>query len=133
MNYLIFLLTYTNDDYMHLFCGDFNAHTLTLADVPYEDSDVDVSAEMPYVCLHDTGVPVNRANQDLTPDRSSYGKKLVEFCINHQLFIFNGRMGEDCGVGKPATTHNTTIDYFLGSNGIFKNILAFEVLEYSPM
>lgn len=61
------------------------------------------------------GVRVNRCNQDTTHDRSSYGRKLIEVCKNNHVIIFNGRMGEDEGIGKVTTTHNTTIDYVIES------------------
>ncbi len=93
-----------------MLCGDFNAHTLTMSDVPSEAAEDPVS-----VSLTNFGITETRANQDLTPDRNSYGKKLLDVCKNHQVYIFNGRLGEDCSIGKPTTTYNTTIDYFLGS------------------
>ncbi len=78
-----------------MLCGDFNAHTLTMCDVPSEAAEDPVS-----VSLTNFGITETRANQDLTPDRNSYGKKLLDVCKNHQVYIFNGRLGEDCSIGK---------------------------------
>ncbi len=61
------------------------------------------------------------------------GKKLLDVCKNHQVYIFNGRLGEDCSIGKPTTTHNTTIDYFLGSPVIMKYVVVLKVLDYEPL
>ncbi len=61
------------------------------------------------------------------------GKKLLDICKNHQVYIFNGRLGEDCSIGKPTTTHNTTIDYFIGSPMIMKKVEVFKVLDYDPL
>ena len=49
------------------------------------------------------------------------------------MYIFNGRLGEDCSIGKPTTTHNTTIDYLLGSPVIMQNVVPFKVLDYDPL
>lgn len=128
-----FLLTHTNDDYVHVLCGDFNAHTLTIPEIDSVNVDDLMSVEMPYLCSQDYDIPTQRYNQDITPDRNSYGRKLVEFCKNNQLFIFNGRLGEDCGVGKPTTTYHTTIDYFIGSLEVMQSVEAFKVLDFDPM
>ncbi len=63
-----FLLTYRNDDYVHVLCGDFNAHTLTISEVCSVNDDDDLmSADMPYLILKDYDLPTQRYNQDLTP------------------------------------------------------------------
>ena len=126
------LLTYTNDDYVHVVCGGFNAHTLTVSEIGPVNVDGLMSAEMPYLS-QDYDIPTQRYNQDLTPDRNSYGRKLIEFCKNNQMFIFNGRLGEDSGVGKPTTTYHTTIDYFIGSLQVMQHVEAFKVLDFDPM
>ncbi len=66
------MLTYSYDDYVHVLCGDFNAYTLTMSDVPS-----DTAEDLVSVNLTDFGITETRANQDLTPDRNSYGKKVV--------------------------------------------------------
>ncbi len=92
-----------------------------------------MSAEVPYLSLKDYDIPEKRYNQDLTPDKNSYGRKLIEFCKNNQLFIFNGRLGENFGIGKPTTTYHTTIDYFIGSPEVIKFVETFKVLDFIPM
>ena len=47
--------------------------------------------------------------------------------------LFNGRLGEDRSSGKPTTKRNTTIDYFLGSPVIMKNVVSFRVLDFDPL
>ncbi len=45
---MILLLTYTNDGYIRVLCGDFNANTLTISEVYSVNDDDDLmSAEMP--------------------------------------------------------------------------------------
>lgn len=129
-----FLLTYTNEDYEHVLCGGFNAHTLTFPDYYFTVSDDNLTtAEVNYNNLTDYDIPVDRANQDMTPDRNSYGRKLVDICKNNQVFIFNGRLGEDSGVGRHTTTYHTTIDYFLGSPSLMQLVENFKVLDFDPL
>ena len=130
------LLTYTNDDYYHVLCGDFNADTGSMADVNQESGDIDdhqMQLQEVYADLDALGLPVARFNQDLTHDRSSYGKKLIEICKNHHILIFNGRVGDDCGVGKVTITYNTTIDYVIGSQNLIKNVTQFKILDFNPL
>ena len=49
------------------------------------------------------------------------------------MFIFNGRLGEDCGIYKPNTTYHTTVDCFLGSQSIMQLVEILKVLEFDPM
>ena len=119
---------------MDVLCGDFNAHTLTLLDFcSTVDDDDQVTAEIPYTNLLDYDIAVDRCNQDLTPDRNSYGRKMVEICKNNEVFIFNGRLGEDCGVYKPNTTYHTTIDCFLGSPSVMQLVETLKILDFDPM
>ena len=57
----------------------------------------------------------------------------MEICKNNQEFIFNGRLGDDCGVGKSTTPYCTTIDYFLGSPSVMQLVETFKVLDFDPM
>ena len=101
-----FLLTFTSHDYEHILCGDFNAHTLTMPDVDSVlDGNDHVTDDVPFSRPSDYyNITESRANQDLTPDRNSYGKKRLEVCRNNQVYLFNGRLGEDCNVGQFTTT-----------------------------
>ena len=47
--------------------------------------------------------------------------------------MFNGRLGEDCGIYKPNTTYHTTVDCFLGSQSIMQLVEILKVLEFDPM
>ncbi len=129
------LLNYTNVDFFHVLCGDYNAHTGTTADIlisnndnvnnyVYDDNDLDLTA---------LGVPITRYNMDITADRSSYGSKLIEVCKNNQVIIYNGRLGDDVGIGKATTTYNTTVDYIIGSPLLTPYIAQFRVLDFEPL
>ena len=60
------------------------------------------------------------------------GKRL-EICKNNEVFIFNGRLGEDCGVYKPNTTYHTTVDCFLGSPSVMQLVETLKILDFAPM
>ena len=128
-----FLLS--NNDCYHIVSGDFNAHTGTLPDIGQvsEDNEYSLPMEDIYVILRTAGFSENRCNQDGTSDRNTYGKKLVEVCKNNNAVIFNGRMSDDCGIGKVTTTYNTTIDYVIGSCDVVKFVKVFRILDFDPL
>ncbi|KAI3382690.1 hypothetical protein SNEBB_010922 [Seison nebaliae] len=131
------LLNYSQD-YMHLMCGDFNSHTAVLADIEVEATDdTDALFNENFINVRDElekcNVNFNRCNQDLTPDRSTYGKKLMDVCKNNQVVIFNGRVGEDANIGKATTTCKTVVDYAIGSIDLLSNVKNFAVLDFDNM
>ena len=107
---------------MWMFCVVISMLTRSLLDFcSTVDDDDQVTAEIPYTNLSDYDIAADRPNQDLTLDRNTYGRKMVEICKNNGAFRFNGRLGEDCGVYKPNTTYHTTIDGFLGSSSVMQH------------
>ena len=132
------LLNHTNNDYHNLLCGDFNAHTETMRDYVetndgHSDELVGIVSDI-YTDLNSLGFSVVRWNKDVTSDRNSYyGKKLIENCKNNDVFIFNGRMGDDGGAGSVTTTHNTTVDYVIGSPLLMCYVTQFKVLNFDAL
>lgn len=128
----------SNYDCFHVVCGDFNARTGTMCDAAQVEEDRDselpseVNVDVSAVLIAE-GFLVKRSNQDGTPDRSSYGKRLVEVCKNNSAIIFNGRVGNDMGIGKFTTTYDTTIDYVIGYHNILIYVKIFEVLQFEPL
>ncbi len=49
------------------------------------------------------------------------------------MFIFSGRLGKDCGVGRPTTTYHTTIAHVIGFLEELQSVEAFKVLDFDPM
>ena len=49
------------------------------------------------------------------------------------MFISNGRIRDDCGVGKTITTYNTTIDYVIGSLLLMQFVEAFKIVDYDSL
>ena len=100
-----FLLQYSGEDFCHILCGDFNSHTSTSSDIlAVPDVGEHVGFDEPLLILNELGIETVRTNEDLSNDRSTYGKKLLDLCKNHKIVIYNGRLGEDKGIGKATTT-----------------------------
>ena len=131
-----FLLSYAFVGHYHLLCGDFNAHTGVMDDVQWMSDDCDryLTIETDFdTDFHTLGLPKRRNNEDVTHDRSTYGKKLVDVCKNNYVLIFNGRLGEDREVGKATTTYKTTVDYMIGSWDLTRYVTKFNVLSFDPV
>lgn len=131
-----FLLQYNYDNF-HILCGDYNAHTGKMDDIIVNEEH---NEAIDMYTMNSTSTAFNelhiepcRFNQDISVDRSTYGKKLIEVCKNNEILIYNGRLGKDYRVGKATTTFNTTLDYVLGSPQIMKYVYEFDVLDYDPM
>ena len=136
-----FLLEHSIDN-AHLLCGDFNAHTGTLADYVKpsignvgDGADVDVGVYLPevYVDFGEYGIDSNRYSKDLSCHRSCCGKKILDLCKNNLVCIFNGRVGEDYRIGKATTVHNTVVDYIIGTPNLFTKVVDFKVLDFDPL
>ena len=56
------------------------------------------------------GVNVQRSNQDTKPVNKN-GERLLDLCQNHNLFIVNGRFGDDANIDKTTCKDVSVIDY----------------------
>ena len=99
-----------------LLMGDFNSYTSTQPDYV-----VDSSGR--YDGFHNDDKPPepqNRANKDLR-NPNNYGRSLLNLCIMSNMYIVNGRVGDDilgectCYAGE----NPSTIDYFLADKELF--------------
>ena len=135
-----FLLDYS-EDYLHLLCGDFNSHTGTLADyaTPNENFHDNIIGDVLanqldfFIDFDRYGIDCARYSQDMSHDRSTYGKKLLEaLCKNSHICIFNGRV-EDHRFGKASTVYSTLVDYVIGSPLLFTKIKNFKVMDFDPL
>ena len=118
----------------HVFlCGDFNARTGMLSDVPIDitgnDVHIDNCGMFPVTLFsNDTVITQQRVSQD--KQINSYGRELIDICKSLNMFIVNGRIGKDSGVGsftRSDTTGSSVVDYLLCSTLNFNIILDFEV------
>ena len=99
--------------------GDFNARTGKLNDFLVSDDDkFDNSFHMHLKesidMLNDLNIPLRRTNMDSKINNNGY--KLLELCINFDLRILNGRVGQDINKGKftcVSESGNSVIDYII--------------------
>ena len=63
----------------------------------------------------------------------AYDVNLLEFCKNNDLFILNGRLGEDYILPKLTCKDKSTIDYFLASAHVLQNIENFQIHDFSAL
>ena len=119
--------------------GDFNSRTGTEKDF-YEHSEFDAHFTEAFIEIVDECNDVNILD-DLNISRSrnspdliinSYGRKLLDFCKNNNMFILNGRLDGD-KIGKPTSRNLSVVDYVLSSTSCLSKIFGFEVLEFSKL
>ena len=113
-----------------MICGDFNARTGTELDVITDDTSKYLPLFDSYKIDNTTRV---RQNHDTVLD--ARGRDLLEFCIENQMRIMNGRcMGDIFG---HFTCFNplgqSTVDYLLASENITNQILYFKVSDFIPI
>ena len=75
-----------------------------------------------------------RHSMDRAPS-NKHGSRLLEFCKITDMLIFNGRIGDDHGIGqftRDDTTGRSVVDYAIGTPVIFNQIDPFKVLGKFP-
>ncbi|XP_041350956.1 uncharacterized protein LOC121369940 [Gigantopelta aegis] len=82
--------------------------------------------------LLNIGIPLQRASQD-TSRPNGHGYKLIDLCKNSNLYLVNGRVGEDRGIGQPTCKGSSVIDYAIASFTVLERILKFKVNEFEPL
>ena len=110
-----------------ILCGDFNSRTGTLQEFDLNDlCNVSVLEEYSDILLPKVDIP--RCSADKTINR--LGRNLINFLKSYQLYIVNGRMGEDMNSGDFTyidTSGCSVIDYFICSADIFSSIMNFRI------
>ena len=136
------ILSYSENDYYHLICGDLNAHTNEecevfelnedLYDALHIDEEIRELLDVKRTMLA-LDIPMKRSSVDTKVDNSGYGNALLEVCRDHSLIIFNGRLCQDRGIGKATTTEGSVIDYIIGSPFLASRAKKFLVNDFDPM
>ena len=120
---------------------DFNAHTVTKSDIcqannfVYDTFSVDEASNDALEIIskmNEFGIPLQQYSVDKCNDNGGYGKRLLEFCQNNTPCIFNGRVGNDCLVGKQTTCHSV-IDYVIRSPYLLVNTNKFNASDFDPL
>ena len=134
------LLRYCVDSKYMLLFGDFNARTGNLPDfLKFDESICDEnnlndmfteSTEL-FNVLEKCSIPLERKSADNVTN--VYGRNLLELCKNNNLFILNGRMGQDKLCPKVTCKDRSTVDYILSTVGNFFVLDNFTVHEFSEL
>lgn len=61
------------------------------------------------------GIQRKRHSTDLNVN--TYGRKLIQFCKNNNMYIMNGRIGND-EVGKPTSKNTSVVDYAISTAAV---------------
>ena len=70
------------------------------------------------VALDELEIPRQRKSMDKV--KNWYGNKLLELCRSNNLFLLNGRVGEDQHEGRLTCKNSSTVDYCLSAVYLLK-------------
>ena len=77
---------------------------------------------------------INRDRSSQDKERpNNYGHKLIDFCINNNFIIINGRAKQDQNIGKVTCKGTSVVDYILLKADTRLNIEDFEVKDFSVL
>lgn len=81
--------------------------------------------------LKNLNIPLERSSMDSKTNNTGYW--LTNVCKNNNLFIVNGRVGRDKGVGRKTFRETSTIDYTLCTADCFTFLTQFEIIDLDPI
>ena len=119
-----------------LLTGDFNARTAVLCDYTEPDTFLpeyfdfdDETSEFFYSVskLDSYNIPKDRKSMD--KHTNNIGYKLIDICKNNNMFLCNGRIGNDKHHGKLTFKKVSVIDYTISSVEALPYLQKFEVQE----
>ncbi|CAG2185947.1 unnamed protein product [Mytilus edulis] len=76
---------------------------------------------------------INRLRKSMDHKKNNFGNLLLEFCKNNNMFILNGRMCEDKGLGSFTCKNTSVVDYNIASPNFLKLVQNFSVLNSSVL
>ena len=88
--------------------------------------------ELNSVSICDLGFSNERHNSYVL-QINNYGKRLLEMCKSFNLFIANGRVGQDKSLGKKTCKGSSVVDYAILSPLLFTAVNDSEVLPFEPL
>ena len=116
-------ITLLNPDSVCLL-GDFNSRTASLNEFTNEYDNF-VTDSMDTITLPP------RSSNDLSTNRM--GRSLLEFCNTTDIFIVNGRIGNNSFSRRCTSKDSSVVDYVLASLSLFDNVKDFRVLDFDEM
>ena len=124
-----------NNDYVYLM-GDFNAQTANLNDYTSNDDSLDKYLDLDSDTIEffdqesffkNNGITMNRTSQDIK--KNNIGYRIIDVCKNNNMFILNGRYGQDEGVGSFTFRDQSVIDYAITSRRGISILSDFEIQD----
>ena len=114
--------------------GDMNARTSQLCDfitadktiadiMQFDPETLEFFNKSEELCKLD----INKFRVSSDRNTNNNGYKLIDICINNNIFILNGRFGKDKHVGKCTFREQSLIDYTICSINVIKQLKNFEV------
>ena len=113
--------------------GDFNARTsdendfVEIDENRHVDNFITEFVENYTGLLNDLQIPLKRGSMDKM--KNKYGTLLLNFCKGNSMFIVNGRIGNDKGIGRFTCRNASIVDYCVCSPELLNFITEFEILE----
>lgn len=136
------LISFSNNKQNIILVGDFNARTADLPDytVPEENLhailDIEDHSssdnEYAYEKLLRLNISLSRHSEDKARP-NQYGRKLIELCKRCSLFIANGRIFQDKGIGITTCKDVSVVDYLIMSPESFELVTDFEICDFNPL
>ena len=118
-----------------LLCVDFNAQTAELPDYTTSEDlseflyfdNITTSYYDQKSAMETNSININRKSCD--KKKNNHGYKLVDMCKNNNIFILNGRYGNDNHTGKVTFCGISLIDYVISSLNAYDFLTDFNVIE----
>ncbi len=121
--------------------GDFNSWFGTMVDyIKYDDfvlNDMSICSNTNIQQLQNTcnldslGIQLDRKSHN--NKTNNFGHRLIQMCKNLDIYIANGRVGNDRYLGRPTCKNNSIIDLFILSPELLPKISKFEIDEFDVM
>jgi hypothetical protein len=123
-----------------LLFGDFNSRTANHTDCLLLDDAIsealDFSEEIRRDLFNEEEMysnGINPVRHSLDSSSDKYGDRLLELCKALGLYILNGRVGSDKGIGQTTCKDSSLVDYVIGSAELVQHVNSFKVLPFDPM
>ena len=108
--------------------GDFNSR-ISNDDCIFSDTDnTNIDQFSDVYKLELLNVCVTRKSMDTK--KNNYGNMLSALCKFNNLYILNGRVGEDRHVGKFTCKHSSVVDYCIGNSEFLGLVNDFRILDF---
>ena len=116
--------------------GDLNAQTASMSDFTCPDTSLDKYLDLDQetinyfdqeAFLQRNNILVNRSSKDTKTNNT--GHRIVELCKNNNLFILNGRFGDDSNIGNFTFRDQSVIDYTISSKAGFDILNNFKIYQ----